>query len=106
MEMNDTGSKTGAELYISESNGGAWSAPVNVTNNTGRFAFHATETGLHGNTLTESWGFPSAVGGTFDRSGHLLLYVRNTDQVFEVNAGSVALAGGDSTTPTLLFLRF
>ena len=107
MNMNDTGGKTDQELYVSTSNGGPWSPPVNVTNNSGRLAFHSTNTSARSNVATMSWGFPGAASGTFDRSGHLLLlYVRNKLEVFGSNAVGVQLAGSSSATPNLMFLRF
>lgn len=107
MDMNDTGNKTDLELYISMSSGGPWSAPVNVTNNTGRLAFHSTNTSSNSNVATMSWGYPGAAASTFDKSGHLLLlYVRNKTEIFGVNALGVPLAGGSTATPNLMFLRF
>ena len=107
MNMNDTGGNTTQELYVSMSSGGAWSKPINVTNNTGRLASHSTNTGLHSNVATMSWGYPGAATGAFDKSGHvLLLYVRNTMSLFGVNAAGVEFAGGSTSTPNLMFLRF
>jgi len=107
MHINDTGNDTDEELYVSTSNGGAWSTPVNVTNNSGRIAFHAKNTTLHSYVATESWGYPGASAGTFDRAGHLLLlYVRNTKSIFGLNAFGVETAGGSTAVPKLMFLRF
>lgn len=107
MRMNDTGNKTDDELYVSMSNGGPWSAPVNITNNSGRIAFHSTNTSSQSNVATMTWGYPGASAGTFDRSGHLLLlFVRNKMKVFGSTALGVQIAGSSSATPNLMFLRF
>ncbi len=107
MAMNDTGKDTDDELYISTSSGGKWSAPVNITNNTGRVSFLTTQTSLASHVAKESYWYPGPAAATFDRSGHLVLvYICNEKTIVESNALGVTLAGGSTNTPKLLFLRF
>jgi hypothetical protein len=107
MEMNDTGEKTDDELYVSTSTGGKWSAPVNVTNNTGRLQFHSTNTGSESSVAMESYWYPGPAAATYDNSGHLLLlYVSNKMSLFGSSAFGVTLSSGSSSTPNLLFLHF
>ena len=107
MEMNDTGKNTDDELYVSMSDGGKWSAPVNVTNNTGKFHFISTNTSIASHVATLSYWYPGPAAATFDKQGHLLLaYISNKYSIVESNALGLTVAGGSSATPNLLFLRF
>ncbi|HVU18531.1 MAG TPA: hypothetical protein VHD32_16635 [Candidatus Didemnitutus sp.] len=107
MEMSDTGERGEGETYVSISNGGAWSTPVNVTNNAGRRTFASRQTSVASNVAVAKSYYPGAASAAFDREGHLLLLMINNEYgLFSSNAFGVELAGGSSGTPTLQFLRF
>ncbi|MEO6995186.1 MAG: hypothetical protein ABI273_16390 [Lacunisphaera sp.] len=107
MEMNDTGDRANGETYVSISNGGAWSTPVNVTNNLGRRSFASTQTGRESNVAIEKSYYPGPAAAAFDRDGHLLLLMVNNEYgLFGTGAFGVTLTSGSSTTPTLQFLKF
>lgn len=107
MQMNDTGKDTDGELYVSTSDGGKWSAPVNVTNNTGRFKFASTNTSTRSNISTLSYWHPGTAAAAFDRQGHLVLaYISKKHSSFNSSAVGITLASGSTSKPQLLFLRF
>ena len=107
MEMNDSGERAEGETYLSTSNGGEWSAPVNVTNNAGRRSFASTQTGRESNVAIEKSYYPGPGAAAFDRDGHLLLLMINNEYgLFGSSAFGVTLTSGSSSTPTLQFLRF
>ncbi|HEY4247942.1 MAG TPA: sialidase family protein [Lacunisphaera sp.] len=107
MEMNDTGDRANGETYVSISNGGEWSKPVNVTNNAGRRSFASTQTGRESGVAIEKSYYPGPAAAAFDRDGHLLLLMINNEYgLFGSSAFGVTLTSGSSTTPTLQFLKF
>lgn len=107
MQMNDTGDKTGSELYVSTSNGGKWTTPVNVTNNTGRIDVNYKAIGSRSSVTNVSYLAPGVGAAALDRSGHLVLtYICVENKSFGTSAFGVGLAGNSSATPELLFLRF
>ena len=109
MQMSDTGNRSDDELYVSTSDGGQWSPPVNVTNNTGRqtFAVHETSAFHASNVATSSYWYPGPAAATYDRQGHLVLaYISNEHSVVRSTALGWTLAGGSTDNPKLLFLRF
>ena len=106
MEMNDSGVRAEGETYVSVSNGGPWSTPVNVTNNAGRRSFASTQHGAAGVAISKSY-YPGPAAATIDRDGHvLLLMINNEYGLFGTSAFGVSMSGGSSSTPTLQFLRF
>jgi hypothetical protein len=109
MEMNDTGNNTDDELYISTSDGGSWTPPVNVTNNTGRKNFFSRDTSIAGasHVASASYWFPGPAAAAYAQDGHLaLLYISNQLSVVQSVSLGWTLAGGSSRKPNLLFLRF
>lgn len=107
MQMNDTGKETDDELYVSMSDGGKWSAPVNVTNNTGKFYFISHSTSIASHVATSSYWYPGPGAAAFDRQGHLVLtYISKEHSIVASQALGVTLAGGSTVTPKLRFLRF
>lgn len=107
MQMSDSGVRGEGETYVSISNGGDWSAPVNVTNNAGRRRFASTQTGRESNVAIETSYYPGPAAAAFDRDGHLLLLMINNEYgLFGSSAFGVTLTSGSSSTPTLQFLRF
>ena len=106
MQMNDTGEKSTGETYVSISQGNGWSTPVNVTNNAGRQSFVSKQSGNSGVVILKSY-YPGAAAATLDRKGHLLLLMINNEYgLFASTSFGFELAGGNSSTPTLQFLRF
>ena len=107
MQMNDTGKETDDELYVSMSDGGKWSTPVSVTNNSSRLVFFSRNTSAASHVASKSYWFPGTSAATFDRQGHLVMVFVSNQFSF---SGSVALgitvASSTSRTPNLLFLRF
>ena len=107
MQMNDTGTDTDDELYLSTSDGAKWSQPVNVTNNSGRESFFARQTSLASHVAGFTYWYPGPAAAAYDGQGHLVLaYVSVKRSAFESVALGVTLAGGSTAIPTLLFLRF
>jgi hypothetical protein len=107
MQMNDTGAQTDDELYVSASDGGRWSPPVNITNNTGRIQFQSTQTSSRSHVATESYWYPGPAAAAFDKTGHLVVaYVSKKFGIVNSSAFGVSLGGGSTSTPNLLFLRF
>lgn len=109
MEMNDTGEDTDDELYLSTSDGTQWSAPVNVTNNSGHSTFFTKQTSALGASHVSSYSYwyPTLAAATYDRQGHLVLvHISNKLSMMESNAFGWTLAGGSTKTPQLLFLKF
>jgi hypothetical protein len=107
MQMSDSGVRGEGETYVSISNGGDWSAPVNVTNNAGRRTFASTQTGRESNVAIETSYYPGPAAAAFDRDGHLLLLMINNEYgLFGSSAFGVTLTSGSSSTPTLQFLHF
>ena len=98
---------TDDELYVSTSDGGRWSAPVNITNNTGRIQSRSTQTSSQSHVATESYWYPGTAAAAFDKAGHLVIaYVSKKFGIVNSSAFGVSIAGGSSATPNLLFLRF
>jgi hypothetical protein len=107
MQMNDTGEKGEAETYVSVSDGGGWSTPVNVTNNALRMSFASKDTSRISSISTLHRTYPGPVAGTVDRDGHLLLiHVANESTLFGGQTAGISTFGGESTTPILRFLKF
>lgn len=107
MQMNDTGNDSDSELYLSTSDGGAWSVPVNVTNNSGMTSFLSTQTSIASHVASYSYWYPGPAAAAYDRQGHLLLiHVSNKRSAMQSAALGWTLAGGSTKTPNLLFLRF
>jgi hypothetical protein len=105
--MNDTGEKGDGETYISVSDGSGWSAPVNVTNNSGRKEFRTRATSSESAISSLKRFYPGPGAATIDREGHVLLVmVNNEATLVNSSAFGVSLAGGEASSPTLSFLRF
>lgn len=107
MAMNDTGKDGGAELYVSTSDGGKWSSPVNVTNNAGHSTSTYKATSRRSSVGSYSYWYPGPAAAAFDKTGHLVLvHVSNEHSVFGGSAFGVQTFGGSTSKPTLLFVRF
>lgn len=107
MEMNDTGKDTDDEHYLSTSDGGKWSARVNVTNNTGRESSFSRQTSTASHVASYTYWYPGPAATAYDREGHLLLiHVSNKRSAMESVALGWTLGSGSTVTPNLLFLRF
>jgi hypothetical protein len=107
MQMNDTGEKGDGETFVSMSDGAKWTEPVNVTNNSGRQAFWSKRTSSESSISSLKRYYPGPAAATIDREGHLLLAMINNESTLVGSmAFGVNLGGGESTTPTLTFLRF
>lgn len=107
IQMADTNELTDAETYLVTNDGNHWNAPVSLTNNAGRTTFHNTATSAHSNVATMSHWYPGNGAAAFDASGHVYVaYIVNRKDLFQQNAYGVALAGGSSGVPQLLFVRF
>lgn len=105
MEINDTGPYEGGDLFVSVSRGQGWSLPVNVTNNDARKKFASRQSGAMGVAVGTSYN-PGPAACAFDRSGHLLLLMINNEfSLFGTTAFGVVTSSGNSSTPTLQFLR-
>ena len=106
MQFNDSGKSGAGDFYVSTSDGGAWSEPVNVTNNAGRSSFHTTQTSMASHVAVAISYYPGIGAATFDKDGHLLLVmVNNESAIVDSNALGVSVAGGSVSTPTLRFLK-
>jgi hypothetical protein len=107
MQMNDTGEKGDSETFVSIGEGTTWSEPVNVTNYSGRKEFWTRRTSSESSLSSLKRYYPGPAAATNDREGHLLLAMINKESTLvDSRACGVGIGGGESTTPTLTFLRF
>jgi hypothetical protein len=107
MQMNDTGEHGDAETYVSLSDGTAWSTPVNVTNNHGRTSFAHTPIGRRSSVSSLHRTYPGPAAATLDNTGHLLLALISKESTsFGGESYGLTTFSGESTTPTLRFLKF
>lgn len=107
MQINDTGEWGESETFISTSNGGAWSPPVCVTNNKGRQAFASVNTSSQSYVAQQTRHYPLEGAAAVDEKGHLVLALIDKEVTMTVsNAFGVNIAGGDTATPVLRFVKF
>jgi hypothetical protein len=108
IQANDVGSLGDADNLVTISTGeGKWSPAVNVTNNTGRKNFASHQTSSESNVAVETNFVPGVAAAAFDREGHLLLAMVNSERSLVAStAFGVNIAGGSTSKPTLRFLRF
>jgi hypothetical protein len=105
MQFNDSGDRASGDTFVSISDGGPWSVPVNVTNNTGRKSFAYRQIKALSTSIQKSV-YPGPAAGAFDADGHLLLLMVNYEYgLFGSDALGITLTSGSSSTPTLQFLR-
>jgi hypothetical protein len=106
-QMKDGVEGAAPETYLSTSDGGAWSAPVNVTNNAGRTAFVLKPTGRFTDVARTDSYKPGACAAAFAPDGHLVLAMVVTQStLISTNAVGIQTGGAQRDVPTLVFLRF
>ena len=107
MQVNDSGVWGESETYVSMSNGGPWSTPVCVTNNKGRQQFQSVNTSGQSYVAQQTRHYPGEGAATIDAGGHVVLLLIDKEVAMTTsNAFGVNIAGGDSATPVLRFIRF
>jgi len=108
IQTNDTGDPHGGDTYLTTSTGdGKWGPLVNVTNNAGRKTSLNKQTSVESRVMFDTSCLPGPGAVAFDKDGHLLLLlVKQEYKIVHSVALGVVIAGGDTITPTLRFLRF
>ncbi len=107
MQMNDSGESDADDNFVSISTGdGRWSPPVNVTNNAGRRRWSSKNISAVQDIATSTTCSAGPAAAAFDGQGHLLLLMVNKERRIMGNQAGLIRLVGDSTTPTLRFLKF
>jgi hypothetical protein len=108
IQMADTNPLENADTYLVTSDGkGAWNTAMNLTNNAGRAVSKTTATGSRSSVTTTSAWYPGNGAAAYDAAGHLYVaFIVNRKDLFGESAYGVSLAGGSSSVPQLLFVRF
>jgi len=108
IQMADTNPLENAETYLVTSDGnGVWNAPINLTNNKGRATSKTTATGSRSSVTTVSSWYPGNGTVAYDAAGHVYVaFIVNRKDLFGESAYGVTLAGGSTSVPQLLFVRF
>lgn len=108
IQMADTNPLESAETYLVTNDGhGPWTTPINLTNNAGRAVSKTTATGSRSSVTTMSSWYPGNGAAAYDAAGHLYVaFIVNRKDLFGESAYGVSLAGGSSSVPQLLFVRF
>ena len=106
-QHGEAGEHGDAETYVSLSDGSAWSTPVNVTNNHDRTSFAHTPIGRRSSVSSLHRTYPGPAAATLDNTGHLLLALISKESTsFGGESYGLTTFSGESTTPTLRFLKF
>lgn len=105
MQINDKGDSGTGDNFLTVSDGGAWSEPVNLTNNESRVKWAANSKGAT-SVAVETNMYPGPGAVAFDKDGKpVVVIICKQHDLFGASTLGLEIAGGSTTTPTLRFLR-